>query len=93
MALLGPPQIFDPAKHPVFPDCQEADLLEEQLLFVCRYSIRQAPLLWLQAIKKESLKLSRRNCILISRRPGAAVADRVFVAGLAAALFCCTTFL
>ena len=93
IVLLSLPQVLDPAKHPVFPDRQEADLLEEKLLFVRRYCVRQAPLLWLQAIKKESLKLSRRNCILISRWPGAAVTDRVFIARLAAALFRCTTFL
>ena len=76
-----------PAEHPVFPDRQKADLLEKQLPLVRRHRIRQTTLCRIQAIKKESFKLSRRNCIFISRRPGAAMANRILVAWLAAALF------
>ena len=87
-------QVLDPAEHPVLPDGQEPDLLEEKPLLVCRHSIRQAALIWFQAIKKESLKLSRCNCILILFRSGAAAVPLgIFIPWLTALFLCCTTFL
>ena len=48
--FLRLPQILDPAKHPVFPDSQEANLLEEKLFLIRRHGIGQAPLRRIQAI-------------------------------------------
>ena len=77
----------------MFPDSQETDLLQNKLLLIRRYCVRQLLLLWLQTIKKESFKLSCGNCILISRWRPTIISNRVFVAWLAAFMIGNVTFL
>ena len=81
-------QKVDPLQHPAFPNRKKLDLLHEQRLFIFRNRLCQPPLLRFQAIKKESLKLSRGNCFLIPWRP----TGTVLVPGLCTALSLFRTF-
>jgi len=58
-------QQLDPLKHPALSDSQKLYLLHEKFLLILRHYLHQTLLFRIQAIKKESLKLSRSNCILI----------------------------